>query len=296
MPYLEEPHFRDGVAMPFHCAECKKSPKSQVLPPNTLHFHNSCEIVLCKKGIVNCYLSDKLYQLNDNELLFINANEPHQIKCDSDNGVYFFVRFPLEVLISGNPTYHEFLYTLFFKNPNNSHMHFDSSEIENSPMISLFSRLVEEYYGMRYGYELCARACIFDIFANLVRICQARNEDILRKDLKINHAKKLEEAIKLIEKNFTETNESLIAEQMNITTSHLSRLFKNGLNLSFSSFLNSLKLRESEKLLLTTNKSITEIGNVCGFSTTAYFILKFRLKHNITPQKYRKAKTKQMMS
>ena len=39
-------------------------------------------------------------------------------------------------------------------------------------------------------------------------------------------------------------------------------------------------LAKSEQLLIDTNKSVTDIAIECGFSTTSYFILKFRRKNN----------------
>ncbi|MDV2687397.1 helix-turn-helix domain-containing protein, partial [Alkalihalophilus lindianensis] len=45
---------------------------------------------------------------------------------------------------------------------------------------------------------------------------------------------------------------------------------------------------KSEKLLLTTNKSIQEISTECGFSDTKYYYKHFNKWYNCTPAQYRK--------
>ena len=57
---------------------------------------------------------------------------------------------------------------------------------------------------------------------------------------------------------------------------------------SFVSYVNEVKIREAERMLLSTDMSITEIGECVGFSTSAYFIANFRSQLGITPAQYRK--------
>ena len=47
------------------------------------------------------------------------------------------------------------------------------------------------------------------------------------------------------------------------------------------------KLKEAEKLLLTTDHSITEIAFEAGFSTVSHFIARFKAEKGITPHKLR---------
>ena len=54
---------------------------------------------------------------------------------------------------------------------------------------------------------------------------------------------------------------------------------------SFSEYLTYLKLSESEKLLISTDMSVTEIAQTCGFSTTSYYIAVFKKITGETPSK-----------
>jgi AraC-like DNA-binding protein len=56
---------------------------------------------------------------------------------------------------------------------------------------------------------------------------------------------------------------------------------------SFTAYVCEVRLREAERLLLTTKKSVTEIAIEVGFSTASYFIDRFRVLHGVTPHQYR---------
>jgi AraC-like DNA-binding protein len=78
------------------------------------------------------------------------------------------------------------------------------------------------------------------------------------------------------------------ADYVNLSYSYFSRLFKQNMGIGFTDYLNSVRISEAERLLVKTEKSMTEIAMDTGFSTSSYFILKFRQKNNISPLAYRK--------
>ena len=56
---------------------------------------------------------------------------------------------------------------------------------------------------------------------------------------------------------------------------------------SFSELLCAHRVEQAKKLLISTDKSITEVGAECGFSDTSYFISVFKRLTGITPKEYR---------
>ena len=60
------------------------------------------------------------------------------------------------------------------------------------------------------------------------------------------------------------------------------------MNKSFTEYVNGIRISESERLLVTTNKSITDIALDVGFSTTSYFIERFKKQIHLTPKQFRK--------
>lgn len=62
------------------------------------------------------------------------------------------------------------------------------------------------------------------------------------------------------------------------------------MNCSIFEYITNYRLVESEKLLITTNESITDIAYKCGFASASYFIEKFKLQTVMSPFIYRKKK------
>ena len=78
------------------------------------------------------------------------------------------------------------------------------------------------------------------------------------------------------------------ADSLKISGAHLSRLFKKETGITFSDYVNKLKIEESTSLLLYTEYSDIEISNMLGFSSQSYFIKIFKKYTGTTPKKYKK--------
>ena len=79
----------------------------------------------------------------------------------------------------------------------------------------------------------------------------------------------------------------MLAERACLTKSYLIRAFKAALGISPLQFINRKKVQEAQTLLLTTDKSVTEISHALGVPDESYFIRMFRKALGVTPQEYR---------
>lgn len=64
--------------------------------------------------------------------------------------------------------------------------------------------------------------------------------------------------------------------------------FKKYTNCSPIDFLLNVRINKAKELLLNTKKSIGEISELCGFSSSNYFGLIFKQKEDLSPANYRK--------
>ena len=62
-----------------------------------------------------------------------------------------------------------------------------------------------------------------------------------------------------------------ISEELNYSTSYLSRRFKKNMEISFSEYVQKLRIEQSMCLLGNTDKKITEIATICGYSDMKFF-------------------------
>jgi len=94
--------------------------------------------------------------------------------------------------------------------------------------------------------------------------------------------------IKYIHENYNkEINLYKLCEHLNINACYFCVLFKNETKLTFSQYLNKLRIAESKKLLLETTDSIIDISLAVGFNNHNHFSATFKKLTDLTPTMYR---------
>lgn len=78
-----------------------------------------------------------------------------------------------------------------------------------------------------------------------------------------------------------------IARPFYITKYHLCRIFKKATGCSAISYLNDVRIKNACTLLLSTDKTITEIGLSCGFNAADHFCRLFKAAKQLTPSQFR---------
>lgn len=81
---------------------------------------------------------------------------------------------------------------------------------------------------------------------------------------------------------------SEIADREHLSIYYLSHIIKEATGLSFQDLLSYIRVEESEKLLLGTNKKIGAIADETGFSAVRYYIKHFEQWFGMHPLEYRK--------
>ncbi|MFW6275417.1 MAG: AraC family transcriptional regulator [bacterium] len=77
------------------------------------------------------------------------------------------------------------------------------------------------------------------------------------------------------------------ATLLNMSIVSFSRLMKKRTGKSFVDFVNEIRLGYATRMLIETNKSISEICYECGFNNISNFNRTFRKKQNCTPSEFR---------
>lgn len=73
----------------------------------------------------------------------------------------------------------------------------------------------------------------------------------------------------------------------NVSVNYFSKCFSKTTGLRFAAYQNQLKVQQAEKLLKTTNRTVTEISDNLGFESPSYFIKCFKQLLGVTPSNYR---------
>jgi AraC-like DNA-binding protein len=75
---------------------------------------------------------------------------------------------------------------------------------------------------------------------------------------------------------------------LSVDKAHFCRLFKKAMNVSFTDYLNFVRLNHAEELLRKTDMSVSEIAYEVGILSSSYFAEIFKKFNSITPTQYRK--------
>ena len=78
-----------------------------------------------------------------------------------------------------------------------------------------------------------------------------------------------------------------VSKELSISQNHLGSLIKKEIGMSFSEYLNSVRLKYACDLLKSTNLSVKEIAFSSGYSSVEYFLYIFKQKLKTAPTKYR---------
>ena len=77
-----------------------------------------------------------------------------------------------------------------------------------------------------------------------------------------------------------------VAKSVFVSNYYLSHLFRDELNMTFSDYVNKVRMDEAIKLMKASGRSIQEIAQRSGFADASYFTKIFKKYHGITPKKY----------
>jgi AraC-like DNA-binding protein len=81
------------------------------------------------------------------------------------------------------------------------------------------------------------------------------------------------------------------ADLIHLTESNFCKFFKKATGKTYSDYVNEIRINETCRLLIQTDKTVSQISFECGFETLSYFNRVFLYKKEMTPSVYRKMNT-----
>ncbi|WP_339319536.1 helix-turn-helix domain-containing protein [Paenibacillus sp. FSL R10-2734] len=93
----------------------------------------------------------------------------------------------------------------------------------------------------------------------------------------------------VIEQKFADLNlsQQSIASNVKLTSAYVGKLFKDSCGVSITEYINEIRLRHAQDLLLKSDYTIAEIMDRCGYANQSYFFRLFKGKFGTTPKDYR---------
>ena len=124
---------------------------------------------------------------------------------------------------------------------------------------------------------------ILHLFFRILGDYSQKNSDL------IVGSSKIQRIVDYIDKSYADPmlNASLICDKFNISTSYLSRAFKEHTGINLSTYLQSLRITAAKRLLIETEKAIEKIALEVGCSSGQNLFRLFKKIERINPTLYR---------
>ena len=238
-----------------------------------LHLHQYLELVRIERGCVEMQIGSKKYLLQQGDLAFIFPNIPHDyhtLSGTSDTELH---------ILNCYPTYLPLHTTVLMNNyPKNPVLRAE----EIHPYILYAEKRLYEIHQDDYDQILISSLLSLMLSRIFPKLILSDIKEAPQGDLS-------NEIITYIGKHFREEiSLSTIAKHFGIGKCTLSRIFSNVLKVSFSTYINSLRIDYADHLLMTTDLGMMEISIECGYHNQQTFYRLFKTYHKCTPKEYRK--------
>ncbi len=254
-----------------------------------IHFHDDIEVVYVLEGSVGMKNGYYSYVLNQGDIFILNDREIHSFHHTDQPNMVMMLQMDLS------------FFSKYYGNLKNSFFVTDMKDEDDENLEALrniLGRIMLDILDKGYGYEYKVIEGTHNLLANLL----ANFQYFTMEDGKfVNEAKNIGNKVlagrlnRITDYMYENYGRRLtlneIADQEHLSIYYLSHVIKEATGLSFQELLSFIRVEESEKLLLGTNKKIGAISEESGFSAIRYYIKYFIKWFGMHPLEYRKKYT-----
>ena len=251
------------------------------------HWHKEIELTILLQGEMQYQVNDTIYHLQAGEGLFCNSNRLHTgSSCHDSDCIYISTTFHPRFLYGyedsviqnkylNTITKHPGLHSLAFS----PDIPWQKEVLDELSAIWMLSKQPSTTYEMELQWRLT------HIWLFLWNHLSHQTSSSGNSESK--HTDRLKNILMYIQEHYTEKiTLADIAATANICQSECCRFFKKHMNESLFDYLLSFRIEKSLPLLVDQQLSITEISNLCGFSSSSYYTKVFREHMGCTPTAY----------
>lgn len=278
---MQETSFDPSIKSRF-LVEREKSVVAENTAPS--HFHDYYEIYYLVSGERYYFIKDKTYHIKSGTLVLINPYDIHYTtKCED----YGYERFLIHV---NKKYFNDFinlvedinLFECFEKDLRIIKFNFQEQHF----IESLFMTMIKEYESKSAGSLSYMKTALVQL---LIFINRHKEQIISDEESYLNSAHKtISQITGFINNNYYQ-NITLdeMSEKFYISPYHLSRTFKKITGFNFTDYINGVRIKEAQKLLVKTNMHIAGIAEKVGYKSNTHFGRVFKSITGMSPIVYR---------
>ncbi|MUT65834.1 AraC family transcriptional regulator [Paenibacillus sp. NEAU-GSW1] len=248
------------------------------------HYHKQLELLYIAKGKLDFYVEDKVFQLQSEDVVIVGASQLHRDRSLTHLD-YIVLQFDLEPFFDHSTI----PYMRYFSETENPLSEANYIFQENAPVKqevgSCIRQLLEEATRKDIGYELAVSMLIRKILLLLLR---NDNRKVLAEQDAFDRVR-LKPVLDYVEDRL---NERIQVEEVckiaNMSYYYFVKFFKKTIGMSFTEYVNYRKIKWAERLLLTKDISISDVGERIGMPNMAHFYKMFKKYNDCSPKQFQR--------
>jgi AraC family transcriptional activator of pobA len=240
------------------------------------HFHDYEELIIITEGSLTHYIDFKAEELIAPFACYISMGKMHRIVPEDDLRGWV-INYKTEFIPDSVLNF----YSNFFT--------FTNVPLTSGPCIERFISLCRVIQS-EFSQELIDHSTIMHLVKGLISMVDAEKKRNIpvETETRSTQITVFNNFLKILEDNFRrDVGVSFYADKMNMSERNLNIICKNNFQKSVSEIIETRKLIEAKRMLLYTEKSVSEIGYELGYNEKSYFTRVFHSRMDITPTRYR---------
>lgn len=233
---------------------------------NLPHWHLESELIYIEKGTVTVSNNHRRYALHSGDAVFLGSGEIHYIKSGEDSVV--------EMALFDSALIQDLLDRYQLRQAKLTHTY---------PISECLAGIRRELAQQQPFFELQCCEAIVSLMIRIFRGEELDEKNGAEEGSSISHYKRL---LDEIENKYSCITFSDAAALMGLSEPYFSKFFRKISGMTFSQYLNSVKVKHAVELLQDQNAdlSITEISARCGFDTIRHFNRVFKTITGMPPR------------
>lgn len=257
-----------------------------------LHTHDYIELAYIVEGEFKQNILGKTIIFKSGEFCLIDKNCLHQDYLDNSPAIVLFLGIANDMfaeIMNENVTTEKiisFLQSALLKQKNlQQYLHFKPTNNKNSEIETCLTQLLGELIQQKIGAHYICKGLLLRIF----RILSTDYEFSLSKEQrKTMNWLVFQEIVDYIKIHYSTITIQDLVDVFHFQADYFNRLIKAKTGLTYSAYVQQIRLEKAEYLLIHTNKTIEKIMHEVGYQNKGYFYKLFQEKFSTTPSKYKK--------
>lgn len=244
------------------------------------HWHDAMEILFCLNGEVRIHAEHDTLTLSHNQLIVFDSKEVHSIHSDSKLYMFLCIHVDKKLLSVYCPNlelYHIKCRPVPLDDP---------KAIQYIHLCQLAHELTRTNIKNASTRAMRSDGTALLMLADLIQYFS----EYAPPETASGHGNRtIRELISYVNEHYTEKlSLEDAADYVGFSREYFYRFFKQHMGLTFLRYLNEVRISHAGRLLSSTDLSISEIMNTCGFTNQTIFNRLFKEIYGMTPRQARK--------